>query len=262
MTGAALFAPTFDPVETGSRMAPLFSGGLHALVVGGTSGIGLAVSTALAAAGVSVTATGVSEAEIASAVFPESVAPRRRVLDVCDDAAIGRLVGDLPRLDIVVNCAGTSAARRAEFDVATFQRIVDINMTGALRIANAAYPRLKERGGAIVNFCSFYSQFGSSALPAYSASKGGLLLLTRSLAAAWVKDGIRVNAVAPGVIVTPLTAPLMKNEAATTALMQRVPIGRIGEPADVAGPVLFLCSPAAAYVTGALLPVDGGMTAT
>lgn len=261
MIGASLNAPALDAVETGRRMASLFSPELRAVVVGGTSGIGLAVSTALAAAGVGVTATGISDAEIAGAVYPERIEPDRRVLNVAEDKAVTDLFAGLERVDIVVNCAGTSVGRRAEFDVATFQRVIDINLTGALRVANAAHARLKERGGAIVNFCSIYSQFGSSAFPAYAASKGGLLLLTRSLAAAWVQDGIRVNAVAPGVIMTPLTAPLMKNEAATAYMMQRVPLGRIGEPADVAGPVLFLCSPAAAYVTGALLPVDGGMTA-
>jgi len=261
MTGASLDRPALGAVETGCRMAPLFEGGLSALVVGGTTGIGHAVTTALCAAGVAVTATGVSEAEIASAAFPPGVAPEKAVLDIAEDAAIDRLVGGLDRLDIVVNCAGMSVARRAEFDPATFQRVIDINLTGALRLANAARPKLAERGGAIVNFCSFYSQFGSAYLPAYAASKGGLLLLTKSLAAAWISEGIRVNAVAPGVIVTPLTAPLMKNEAATRELTTRVPIGRMGEPADVAGAVLFLSSPAASYITGVMLPVDGGMVA-
>jgi len=261
MTGASLNGPALDAVETGRRMAPLFAGGLSALVVGGTTGIGHAVTTALSAAGVAVTATGISEAEISSAPFAGGLTPTRKVVDIADQSGIDAIVAAMPRLDIVVNCAGMSVARRAEFDVATFQKVIDINLTGALRVANAARPKLAERGGAIVNFCSFYSQFGSAYLPAYAASKGGLLLLTKSLATAWIKDGIRVNAVAPGVIVTPLTAPLMKNEAATKELTSRVPIGRMGEPADVAGSVLFLCSPAAAFVTGVMLPVDGGMVA-
>ena len=261
MIGASLEAPALGPVELGRRMAPLLAGGLQALVVGGTTGIGHAVSTALAAAGVRVAASGINEAEIASSPFDAGLDPSRVILDIADQRSIDAVIDGMDRLDIVVNCAGMSVPRRAEFDPVTFQRIVDINHTGALRLANAARPKLAERGGAIVNFCSFYSQFGSAYLPAYAASKGGLLLLTKSLAAAWVKEGIRVNAVAPGVIATPMTTPLMKNEAATRELTQRVPIGRVGEPADVAGSVLFLCSPASAYVTGVLLPVDGGMVA-
>lgn len=261
MIGAALTAPALEPADLGRRMAPLFQGGLAALVVGGTTGIGHAVSTALAAAGVSVVATGISETEIASSPFEDGVSVQRTILNVADQASIDGVVSAMDRLDIVVNCAGMSVPRRAEFDPAVFARVTDINLTGALRLANAARAKMAGRGGAIVNFCSFYSQFGSAYLPAYAASKGGLLLLTKSLASAWVKEGIRVNAVAPGVIATPMTTPLMKNEAATRELTSRVPIDRVGQPADVAGAVLFLCSPAAGYVTGVLLPVDGGMVA-
>lgn len=261
MIGASIAKPALQPAEIGRRMAPLFAGGLHALVVGGTTGIGHAVSTALGAAGVAVTATGISEAEIYSAPFEAGLDPRRIILDVADQGSVDKVVSGLERLDIVVNCAGMSMSRRAEFDPTNFQKVIDVNLTGALRVANAARPKMAGKGGAIVNFCSFYSQFGSAYLPAYAASKGGLLLLTKSLASAWVKEGIRVNAVAPGVIATPMTTPLMKNEAATRELTSRVPIDRVGQPADVAGPVLFLCSPAAAYVTGVLLPVDGGMVA-
>jgi len=261
MIGASLQGPALPPAELGRRMAPLFAGGLHALVVGGTTGIGHAVSTALVAAGVAVTATGISEAEISSAPFEAGLEPNRAILNVTDQGSVDAAVAGLERLDMLVNCAGASLPRRAEFDPVNFQKMTDINLTGALRLANAARSRMAGTGGAIVNFCSFYSQFGSAYLPAYAASKGGLLLLTKSLAAAWVKEGIRVNAVAPGVIATPMTTPLMKNEAATRELTSRVPIDRVGQPADVAGSVLFLCSPAAAYVTGALLPVDGGMVA-
>lgn len=261
MIGASLHEPALQPAELGRRMAPLFAGGYRALVVGGTTGIGHSVSTALAAAGVEVTATGVSETEIGSAPFEEGLRVGKRILDIADQVSIDGVTDEFERLDIVVNCAGYSVPRRAEFDPETFQRVTDINLTGALRLANAARSRMSGKGGAIVNFCSFYSQFGSAYMPAYAASKGGLLLLTKSLASAWVREGIRVNAVAPGVIATPMTTPLMKNEQATRELTSRVPIGRVGHPADVAGSVLFLCSPAAAYVTGVMLPVDGGMVA-
>lgn len=261
MIGASLHEPALSSADLGRRMAALFDGPLQALVVGGTTGIGHAVTTALSSAGVAVTATGISEAEIGSAQFEPGIAPTRRILNVADQASIFTVVDGMERIDIVVNCAGFSLPRRAEFDPETFQRVIDVNLTGALRLANAVRPKMAGRGGAIVNFCSFYSQFGSAYLPAYSASKGGLLLLTKSLASAWVKEGIRVNAVAPGVVATPMTTPLMKNQAATRELTTRVPIDRVGRPEDVAGAVLFLCSPAAAYITGVMLPVDGGMVA-
>lgn len=260
MIGAALNGPALDPVELGRRMTPMFEGELAALVVGGTTGIGHAVSTALSAAGVAVTVTGISEAEIDSAPF-DGVAPKRTILDVSSTESVNATVEAMERLDIVVNCAGISFPRRAEFDPEVFGKVADVNLTGALRLANAARAKMAGNGGAIVNFCSFYSQFGSAYLPAYAASKGGLLLLTKSLASAWIKEGIRINAVAPGVIATPMTTPLMKNEAVTRELTSRVPIERVGQPADVAGAVLFLCSPAAAYITGVMLPVDGGMVA-
>jgi NAD(P)-dependent dehydrogenase (short-subunit alcohol dehydrogenase family) len=178
-------------------------------------------------------------------------------LDVTDSAAVESFVGRWDALDAVVNCAGI-IRRGAEFDPATFAAVVDVNLTGTMRVCTAARPKLAARRGAIVNTASMLSYFGSGYVPGYSASKGGVAQLTRSLAIAYAPDGIRVNAVAPGWITTPLTDALRADASRSAAILARTPLGRWGEPEDIAGPVLFLCSPAAAFVTGVVLPVDGG----
>jgi NAD(P)-dependent dehydrogenase (short-subunit alcohol dehydrogenase family) len=157
-----------------------------------------------------------------------------------------------------VNGAGMIVRAGGEFEVETFQRVVEVNLTGAMRLATSCRPLLARRGGAIVNIASMLSFFGSGAAPAYSASKGGIAQLTKSLAIAWAADGIRVNAIAPGWIETALTGPLRDDPARSAAIVARTPLGRWGKPEDIGGAAVFLCSEAAAFVTGAVLPVDGG----
>ncbi len=133
-----------------------------------------------------------------------------------------------------------------------------MNLTGTMRLATACRPALAQRGGAMINIASMLSFFGGGLVPAYSASKGGIVTLTKSLAIAWAKDNIRVNAIAPGWIVTPLTEALRADEARSRAILERTPMGRWGTPEDLVGPALFLASDAARFVTGAVLAVDGG----
>ena len=227
-------------------------------ITGGTSGIGAAIARAFAAIGAHVTATGATPAEVQAA---QSQSANRGIdfvaLDVRSDAAVRAQLAALATLDVLVNCAGV-IQRQAELDPEVFAQTVDINLNGTMRACAAAREALRARQGCIVNTASMLSFFGGGLVPGYSASKGGVAQLTKSLAIAYAADGIRVNAVAPGWIATPLTQALQDDAARTAAILARTPLGRWGQPEDVADPVLFLASPAARFITGVVLPVDGG----
>jgi len=229
-----------------------------AVITGGArgDGIGWATAVAMVAAGYDVLVTGLSEGEVAAAPAHDGITAT--VLDVRDDAAVNALFGRFDRLDALVNCAG-AADPTTEYSIEGFARVVDINLNGTLRCCLAARDRLAAAKGAIVNVGSLYSTFGSAGTPAYSSSKGGVVQLTKSLALAWAPD-IRVNAVAPGWIETGMARPVFENKEWADVIMGRLPMGRFGAPEDLADPIVFLCSPAARYVNGVLLPVDGGYT--
>ena len=229
-----------------------------ALVTGASRGIGAAIARAFAATGASVTATGATPGEVEAA---QGLSANRliafHVLDVRQNEQVKRVLAEFAELDVVVNCAGI-IQRNAEHDPEAFAQTVDINLNGTMRVCAAARGLLKTRQGCIVNTASMLSFFGGGLTPGYSASKGGVAQLTKSLAIAYALDGIRVNAVAPGWIATPLTQALQDDPTRTGHIVGRTPMGRWGQPEDVADPVLFLASPAARFITGVVLPVDGG----
>lgn len=181
-------------------------------------------------------------------------------LDVTDAAAVAAFAASLDALDVLVNAAGVLRLRQ-EYDPSEFARVVDINLTGTMRMAVACREALARARGAIVNIASMHAIFGAPLSPAYAASKAGVVQLTRSLAVAWAEQGIRVNAIAPGWIETPMTVPARADAARNRAILDRTPLGRWGTPDDIVGPALFLAGDAARFVTGAVLAVDGGYSA-
>jgi NAD(P)-dependent dehydrogenase (short-subunit alcohol dehydrogenase family) len=207
-----------------------------------------------------VIACGLTDAEMAAArADPAFAGIDVRRLDVTDKAAVDALVGGLSRLDVVVNSAGV-IRRDTEHDPEVFDQVLDVNVSGGMRVSTAARRLLAQSRGSIVFIGSVMSFFGGPRQPAYSASKGAVRNLTMSLAAAYAADGIRVNAVAPGWVITQLSRGAREDPVRSAAIMARVPVGRWAEPAEIADPILFLCSDAARYMTGTVMPVDGGYT--
>lgn len=236
------------------KSLPFDFSGKSVLVIGASrAGIGAAIARSFQDAGAVVAITG---AEAAPA--PED---RGRFaytqLDVTETKAVQALADTTPTLDVLVNCAAITS-RGEEMAPDFFLKVVDVNLLGTFRTAAAFQPHLKAAKGAVINIASMYARFGSPMNPAYGASKAAVEQLTKSLAIAWAPDNIRVNAIAPGFIVTQQSAKSRTNPAHVAAVTARTPLGRWGQPDDIVGAALFLASPLAGFMTGVCIPVDGG----
>jgi len=244
--------------EASAAWASIWYAGKRVLVTGGTSGIGAGIARGFIEAGANVAIAGVNDSEIAAAGSdPVLNKAQAHLLDVRDGNAIKHLINSFDSLDILVNCAGV-IRRSEELEPEVFESVIDINLNGTMRVCAAARPLLARANGTIVNLASMLSFFGGGLVPGYAASKGGIAQLTKSLAIAYASDGIRVNAIAPGWIATPLTAALQADSSRSRPILDRTPLGRWGKPADLLGGVLYLCSPTASFVTGTVLVIDGG----
>jgi NAD(P)-dependent dehydrogenase (short-subunit alcohol dehydrogenase family) len=231
-----------------------------ALITGGARGIGFGVAEALLQSGYHVVVAGLSDDEVAAVPARDKLLAYQ--LDVTDDQAVADVIAKQSRLDALINCAGMILRGGTEYEIASFQKVMDVNLTGTMRMCLAAREKLGASGhGVIINTASMLSYFGGPLTPAYAASKGAIVQLTKSLAVAWADEGIRVNAIAPGWIETDLTRGAREDAARSQAILARTPMKRWGIPADIGGVVAHLCSDEARFITGAVIPIDGGYSA-
>lgn len=258
-TAASHFAP-----------APLRLDGQTALVTGGTRGIGQGISLALAAAGARVVLTGRGEANgwaIVEEILAVGGQASYLAADLQDDDAVGRLVpaaiDQFGPLHILVNNAGIDAdAPAMEYELEAWRRVLRFNLEVPFRLSQAAARHfVAHQGGAIINIASILGLKGATEACSYAAAKHGLIGLTKTLAIEWGSRGVRVNAVAPGLIQTDMTEYLWANARTTNAYAARLPAGRIGQPRDIGGAVVFLASDGAQFVHGETIVVDGGALA-
>jgi NAD(P)-dependent dehydrogenase (short-subunit alcohol dehydrogenase family) len=246
-------------------------GGKVALITGGNAGIGEAIAKVFAREGASVVITGRRKDEldrVAKDIETNGGTVMVAVGSVTDEShaqtVVQQAMQKFGRLDILVNNAGIGdfGKRLHEIDDKTWSQVLDVNLTGVFRVTRAAVPAmLKSGGGAIINISSVASLVGIPSLPAYAASKGGLDAMTRAMAIDYASDNIRCNVVNPGLIATPMAAPLMSNPEQLEPILAHYPLRRAGKPEEVAKLVLYLASDDATWVTGGTFPIDGGMTA-
>ena len=252
-------------------MSPFDLKGRVALVTGGNGGIGLGMARGLAQAGAAIAVAGrnLEKSQAAAAeLSAKGVKTAVVEVDVTDEMSCRKMVdttmAQLGRLDILINNAGINIRKQPQdYTLAEWRLVIESNLSSAFTCSHAAYPHMKAAGaGKIINIGSMMSIFGASFAPAYAASKGGIVQMSRALATAWAKDKIQVNAVLPGWIDTDLTKRARAEVSGLNSMvLMRTPARRWGTPDDLGGIAVFLASPASDFVTGTAIPVDGGYAA-
>lgn len=222
------------------------------LITGGASGIGCQTARAFSEAGYRIIIADLHHCEVEPDLFIQS--------DLADPKDREAIVRQISRLDVLVNCAGVNLQEK-EWELAGFEMSMSINCTAVFDLSTRLIDKLGETGGAIINIASMWSYFGSPKSPGYSASKGAIVSLTRSMAVAWADRGVRANAVAPGWVKTNMTEAARADSTRFDNISARIPMKRWAEPEEVASVIFFLASEQASYVNGAIIPVDGGYMA-
>jgi NAD(P)-dependent dehydrogenase (short-subunit alcohol dehydrogenase family) len=245
--------------------------GRHGLVTGGSKGLGYAMAEALIRAGADVAIVSRDRDALTSAAHRLSAATAKRVVpivaDVTDSGQVqemtDRALHTLGRLDILVNNAGINIRQPTlEQTEQDFRRVIDTNLVGVFLVAKSVGRHLvAQKSGSVINVASMIGQVGLADRPAYTASKGAVIQLTRTMALEWAPAGVRVNALCPGPFETEINTPVLSNPVARAFFDQRIPLGRWGQPHEIGGAVVFLASAASSFMTGAILTIDGGWTA-
>ena len=233
--------------------------GKTVLVIGGSSGIGNATAQAFRAAGAEVHVWGTRSSPADYAGDSNLEGLHYAQMDVGDIAAIEAYAPPFKKLDVLVQSQGMVLYKRQEFAMAGFSKVLNVNLTSLMAAATRFHDMLAASKGSMIIVSSTAAFHATKGNPGYNASKAGAAGLTRTLAQAWAGDGIRVNGIAPGFITTKMTTVTTENPARRAATEESIPLGRIGEPGEIAGVALFLASPLASYILGQTLIVDGGL---
>ncbi len=246
--------------------------GKTALVTGATHGLGMAMAAGLAAAGATIAFNGRSRERIEQALRKyeeQNITAHGYVFDVTDAEQVERHVelieNEVAPIDILVNNAAiTKRLPIVDMEVDDFRKIVDVDLTGAFIVSRRVAKNMitRQSGGKVINICSMQSELGRDTISAYASAKGGLKMLTRSMATEWARFNIQANGIGPGYFSTSQTAPLQSVKSFNDFIIRRTPAARWGQPAELQGAVIFLASAASDYVNGHILYVDGGMMAT